>query len=277
MKKIFLLSVILLCLKAEIPKHSNELISVSIAPQAFLVQEITKNDSVNVILPANLNEHNFELKPNSMQKLEKSDIYFTIGLEFEKIFVDKFSQNFKKLTIINSQENIALLEDKEHGHTHFDPHTWLDPVLLKTMSLNIFKALSVKYPLNKAFYEQNLNKLLTKLDELNSKLSSLSKLKNKNFLVYHPSWSYFAKRYKLVQIPVEIEGKEPKAKDLQRLIKLIKEENIKTIFVQKNFPENAVQTLAKECNLEIQTINHLAYDFENELLKIAFTLEKDNE
>ncbi|EAI5316977.1 ABC transporter substrate-binding protein, partial [Campylobacter jejuni] len=124
---------------------SSNLVSVSIAPQAFFVKKIAASTlDVNVILPPNSNEHNFEFKPSTMKKLEKSDIYFTIGLEFEKVFTDKFKQNFSKLQVVNMQKNIALIqthdthehshEHEHHEHEHFDPHTWLDPILVQTMA-----------------------------------------------------------------------------------------------------------------------------------------------
>lgn len=253
---------------------SNSLVSVSIAPQAFFVKKIAADTlNVNVILPPNSDEHNFEFKPNIMKKLEKSDIYFTIGLEFEKVFIDKFKQNFPKLQVVNMQKNIALiqtLDEHEHSHEHFDPHTWLDPILVQTMALNIYNALIQKYPQNKNLYKQNLDQFLADLDSLNLQIASkLEKLKNREFVVYHPSWTYFAKRYNLTQIPIEILGKEPKSKDLQNLITLMKNKNLKVIFVQNGFPENAAKTLAKECDAKIYKIDHLSYDWKNELLKTA--------
>lgn len=279
MKKIILLCFSFLILQAE------PLISVSIAPQAFFVKKIAADTlNINVILPPNSNEHNFEFKPSVMQKLEKSDIYFTIGLEFEKIFIDKFKQNFPKLQIINMQKNIALIQThdeqkpthKHHKHEHLDPHTWLDPILVQTMALNIYNALIQKYPQNKNLYKQNLDQFLTELNNLNLQIASkLEKLKNKEFIVYHPSWTYFTRRYNLIQIPVEILGKEPKSKDLQKLIVLIKNKNIKIIFVQNGFPENAAKTLAKECDVKIYKIDHLSYEWENELLKTAEALSQN--
>ncbi|KQI33576.1 ABC transporter substrate-binding protein, partial [Campylobacter jejuni CVM 41900] len=102
-----------------------------------------------------------------MKKLEKSDIYFTIGLEFEKVFTDKFKQNFSKLQVVNMQKNIALIqthdthehshEHEHHEHEHFDPHTWLDPILVQTMALNIYDTLIQKYPQNENLYKENLD------------------------------------------------------------------------------------------------------------------------
>ncbi|EOW2705312.1 zinc ABC transporter substrate-binding protein [Campylobacter jejuni] len=288
MKKISLLilSLAILCntIFAKNLKNENintNLISVSIAPQAFFVKKIANDTlNINVLLPSNSNEHHFEFKPNTIKKLEQSDIYFTIGLEFEKVFIDKFKQNFPKLEIVNMQNNIPLIKTHEqHDHKHsyenenYDPHTWLDPILVQTMALNIYNALVEKYPQNKDLYKQNLNQFLSELDSLNLQIASkLEKLKNREFIVYHPSWTYFAKRYNLTQIPVEILGKEPKSKDLKNLITLIKNKNIKIIFVQNGFPENAAKTLAKECDAQIYKIDHLSYDWENELLKTAEAL-----
>ncbi|WP_346345236.1 metal ABC transporter solute-binding protein, Zn/Mn family [Campylobacter jejuni] len=273
MKNLFLFLLTCIVLQAK------PVVSVSIAPQAFFVKKIAANTlDVNVILPPNSNEHNFEFKPSTMKKLEKSDIYFTIGLEFEKVFTDKFKQNFSKLQVVNMQKNIALIQTHdthEHSHEHeehehFDPHTWLDPILVQTMALNIYDTLIQKYPQNENLYKENLDKFLAELNSLNLQIASkLEKLKNREFVVYHPSWTYFAKRYNLTQIPVEILGKEPKSKDLQKLITLMKNKNLKVIFVQNGFPENAAKTLAKECDAKIYKIDHLSYDWENELLKTA--------
>ncbi|EHZ1957243.1 zinc ABC transporter substrate-binding protein [Campylobacter coli] len=273
MKNLFLFLLTCIVLQAK------PVVSVSIAPQAFFVKKIAANTlDVNVILPPNSNEHNFEFKPSTMKKLEKSDIYFTIGLEFEKVFTDKFKQNFPKLQVVNMQKNIALIQTHdthEHSHEHeehehFDPHTWLDPILVQTMALNIYYTLIQKYPQNENLYKENLDKFLAELNSLNLQIASkLEKLKNREFVVYHPSWTYFAKRYNLTQIPVEILGKEPKSKDLQKLITLMKNKNLKVIFVQNGFPENAAKTLAKECDAKIYKIDHLSYDWENELLKTA--------
>ena len=72
-----------------------------------------------------------------------------------------------------------------------------------------------------------------------------------------------------MQIPVEIEGKEPKTKDLQRLISVAKKEKIKTIFVQKGFSQNAAKSLAKELKASVVELNHLSDDYSKNLLEIA--------
>ncbi|EAI3763927.1 ABC transporter substrate-binding protein [Campylobacter coli] len=276
MKKIFLLFIFLglfnsfLHAKTLQPNENPNppLISVSIAPQAFFVKKIA-GDTLNINI-LSTNTHRPKSKSNSMKKLEKSELYFIIGLEFEKNLTDKLEQKFPKVKIIDMQKDIPLAKTSSSNSKEIDPFTWLDPILVQSIALNTYNALVQKYPQNKSLYKHNLDKFLTELDVLNLQISSkLQKVKNKELIAYHPAWSYFAKRYDLVQNHVEFLGKKLKSKDIKNLGALIKEKNIKVIFVQTRFPEKTAKTLEKEYNVKIYKIDYLSYDWENELLKTA--------
>ena len=277
MKKIFLLFIFLglfnsfLCAKTLQPSENLNLplISVSIAPQAFFVKKIA-GDTLNINI-LSTNTHKPKSKSNPMKKLEKSELYFTIGLEFEKKLTDKLEQKFPKVKIIDMQKDTPLAKaSSSDSEEILDPFTWLDPILVQNIALNTYNALVQKYPQNKSLYKHNLDKFLTELDVLNLQISSkLQKVKNKEFITYQPAWSYFAKRYDLVQNHVEFLGKKLKNKDIKNLGALIKEKNIKVIFVQTRFPEKTAKTLEKEYNVKIYKIDYLSYDWENELLKTA--------
>lgn len=277
MKKIFLLFIFLglfnsfLCAKTLQPSENLNLplISVSIAPQAFFVKKIA-GDTLNINI-LSTNTHKPKSKSNPMKKLEKSELYFTIGLEFEKKLTDKLEQKFPKVKIIDMQKDTPLAKTSSSNSKEIlDPFTWLDPILVQNIALNTYNALVEKYPQNKSLYKHNLDKFLTELDVLNLQISSkLQKVKNKVFITYHPAWSYFAKRYDLVQNHIEFLGKKLKSKDIKNLGALIKEKNIKVIFVQTRFPEKTAKTLEKEYNVKIYKIDYLSYDWENELLKTA--------
>lgn len=262
------------------------IISVSIPPQAFFVEKIAKDSvEINILIPPNSDEHTMEFKPRALKKLEQSKIYFLADLELEKILGEKFKSVLKNVKIVNINEGIHLLKgghDYEHEHEHDhdghhaeeehdeynDPHVWLDPILVKKLAQNITQALVQSFPKNKEIYEANLANFLKELDQMDAQIAEkLKNIKRNEFIVYHPSWAYLAKRYNLVQIPVEIDGKEPKSKDLQNLIKFAKEKDIRVIFVQPGFPENSAKVLAKELNAQVVSINHLARNWDEELLK----------
>lgn len=271
--------ILCLCLLASAFATAKPIVSVSIAPQSYFVQKIAADSiEINELISPNTNEHNIDFKPSVMAKLEKSDLYFTIGLEFERVMLEKFKDLAKNLQVVDTRDNIELIhaehshEEDHHDHDDegFDPHIWLDPLLVKIQAKTIAKALSEKYPQNAKLYEANLTQFEKELDELHKQIQVLLEpKKHSKFVVYHPSWAYFAARYDLIQIPVEIEGKEPKIKDLQALIDLAKKEKIDTIFVQKGFPQDVAKTLAKECNAKVEEIDHLARSWSDELLKSA--------
>lgn len=267
-------------------KDEKPLVSVSIPPQAYFVRQIAADTlKVNVLIPSGTDEHNFDFKPSVMKELENSDIYFGIGLELEKVVINRFTNLAKNLHFVDTGASLRTHSYDLHAHHHDDdlhekkrahnedPHIWLDPLLVKIQAELIASKLIATYPQNKALYEANLAKFKAELDALNAQIASLlAHKKGKKFIVYHPSWGYFAARYHLVQIPVEFEGKEPKPKDLQKLIRTAKQEKIRTIFIQKGFPQAMAKNLAKELNANVVEINHLSEDWHNELLKSAKNL-----
>lgn len=142
--------------------------------------------------------------------------------------------------------------------------------MVKVQAKNIAAALSEKYPENKALFEANLAKFEAQLGELDGFIkSTLANVKNREFIVYHPSWGYFAKRYDLEQIAIEVDGKEPKPAELKELIEEAKEHGVKVIFVAPQFSKKAAQTIAKESGASVVEIDQLPLDWDAELRKTA--------
>ena len=88
-------------------------------------------------------------------------------------------------------------------------------------------------------------------------------------MVFHPSWGYFAKRYDLEQISIEIQGKEPKPNELVELVKDAKVHNIKIIFVSPQFSQKSAKTIAQNIGGNVVDIDSLSENWANDLLKTA--------
>ena len=88
----------------------------------------------------------------------------------------------------------------------------------------------------------------------------------RTFIVFHPSYGYLARDYGLNQVAVEMHGKEPKPRDLQKLVHEAKEHQVKTVFVQPQFSRRSAESLSREIQAKIVSIDPLAFDFEKELL-----------
>jgi len=273
-------------------------VTVSIVPQKYFVEKIAKDKvDVNLMVKPGFSPATYEPKVSQMKKLTKSDIYFSIGVPFEKVWLKKFENANENMEIIDTTKGIKKLAmakhthgEKEHGHeehghedhghddnkkdkhehTGLDPHVWLDPVLVKTQAKNILDALIKHDSKNSEFYTNNYNTFVKELDELNHEIHEiLEPYEHKEFMVFHPSWGYFAKRYHLEQLSIEVEGKEPKPNELVEIINDAKKHDIRIVFVAPQFSQNSAKTISKSLNCTVVVINPLSENWDKELLKTA--------
>ncbi len=261
-------------------------VTVSILPQKYFVQKIG-GDLVDIsvmVLPGS-SPATYEPKPKQMVKLTESKIYFAIGVFFEEVWLKKFAGANPEMRIIATQNGIEkipmkrhLHDDKERNHEKAvaragikDPHIWLSPPLMMLQARNILNALMRVDPANRKIYESNYKSFVTELVDLDLKISDLfaDAGQGTRFMVYHPAWGYFAKAYDLIQIPVEMEGKNPTPKGLQQLIRNAKKDGIKVVFVQPQFSTKSAQTIAKAIGGRVIFADPLAFDWAKNLLLVA--------
>jgi zinc transport system substrate-binding protein len=177
------------------------------------------------------------------------------------------------------EEHEADEDNHTHSHTHAagakDPHIWTSPQEAKIMVNNIYAGLVQVDPDNKDLYMQNRDAYLAELDAADAMIKeTLAGKEGRSFIVYHPSWGYFADAYGLNEVSVEIEGKEPSAKDMQRLIDTAKEKNITVIFVQPGFSATSAKAIASEINAEVVAVDPLAKDYIDNLAKVSEAFAK---
>ena len=134
------------------------------------------------------------------------------------------------------------------------------------MAKNILKALQDQDPSSSQIYNDNYKAFVREIENLDAELKSLfADKKGMKFMVFHPAWGYFAKAYDLVQVPIEVEGKEPKPAQLNELIKLAKKEKITVIFAQPQFSARSAETIAKEIGGKVVMADDLAADWAENL------------
>jgi len=262
---------------------------VSILPEQTFVKAIG-GDKVNVSLmvqPGN-SPHTYEPKPSQMIEITKADLYFAIDVEFEKVWLPKFKDLNPKMQIIDLADNITKIQmqqahDKhehhdEHAQEGADPHIWTAPANVKIITQNIYNALVKKDPDNTEYYKRNLEIFLASIDETDRHISHIlsSLTDTRRFMVFHPSWGYFAKAYNLEQITVEVEGKEPKPKALINLLKEAKEEKVKAIFTQPEFSDTVAKIIAKELQIPVVKVSPLAPNWSENLINIANAIAGKN-
>jgi zinc transport system substrate-binding protein len=272
-------------------------IMVSIPPQKYFVEKIGgEYVNVSVLLPPETSPHFFEPKPARMIELGKADMYMAIGVEYEKHLLPRIRSMHPGLSIIQTDHGIKKIFMESHGHAHDhspgdshehehehhggkDPHIWLSPELVMIQAENIYNALASAFPESKKYFQDNYNSFTRELQDLDEEIRNIFSQMNPGtkFMVFHPAWGYFAKAYDLIQVPVEMEGKEPRAADLKHLIDTARDENIKVVFVSPQFSRRSAQVIAESIGGEIVSIDPLAEDWKQNMRKMAEKFRLANE
>lgn len=284
---IFILAFPLGCVNQKINSNNRIIVYASIPPQKEMIEAIG-GEKVNVIILVSQGSdpHNAELKPNQLIELSKADVYFMIGsgIEFEIRYMDKIKDLNKKMLIVDSSKGIELIEVKSKKYSNEneaeikgekDPHIWTSLKNGKTMIQNIYEGLVLVDPENKEYYLKNRDIYLNRLEETDNFIKGeLRTLENRSFIIFHPSWGYFANDYNLTQIAIEIEGKEPTLQSIVSIIEDAKRNDLKTIFISPGFSSKAAEIISKEIGGKIEVIDPLAENYIENLKITAIKIKK---
>lgn len=286
---------------------------VSIPPQKFFAERIGgERVRVHIMVPPGASPHTYEPRPQQMVSISRADLYFTIGVEFETVWMKKLATANPAMTIVRTQAGIPKIpisghhdhdrdEHAHEGHDHhdhethghdgngdeenhhdnhahengLDPHIWLSPPLVKQQAAAILRALQQADSEGREGYQQRYDRFVREIDTLDQELRALfSEQQETRFLVFHPSWGYFAKAYGLQQIAIESEGKAPKPAQLKRIIETMRELGIRVIFVQPQFSARSAELIARSVDGEVVFVDPLA---ENWLANMRAVADKFKE
>jgi zinc transport system substrate-binding protein len=285
MNKIHLLFILLSTLSFSCSRSDkntgDKTITVSIAPFKYFVDEISGGDfKVNVMVPAGSNPHVYEPFPGQISRLRKSVAYISDGyLGFEKTWLDKFYETNKSMKKLSLGEKIIPLK------THFrhvgeqtesaDPHFWVAPKCAMIIASSVRDLLINLYPSGKQKYETNYRNLLIKIEKTDSLAQKLfSDVNSRSFMIFHPNLGYLARDYGLEEISVEYEGKEPPPSRMKELIDKARANNLKTIFVQKEYDKKHAKAIADEIHADIKIIDPLSENWIKSTTDIIIALNE---
>jgi zinc transport system substrate-binding protein len=258
---------------------------VSIQPQKTFVQAIGgEHVSVDVLVRPGQSPATYEPTAKQLVALGEADVYFTIGVPFEKTLMAKIQRMFPYLNVVNTIEGIALraMDDGHHHHDHeagghdhggSDPHTWLDPKLVAVQARHIADALKQIDPSHAEAYEQNFRQVTARLNQLDSELAEILKpCKGRRLYVFHPAFGYLADAYGLHQVAIEVEGKSPTGRALTATIEQAKQDGANVIFVQPEFSQQAAKKIAQAIDGQVLPLDPLAADYFRNMRQMARTI-----
>ncbi len=259
---------------------------VSILPQKTFVEKIGGDRvRVSVLVEPGGNPHTYEPKPRQMAALSTAKIFFAIGVTFEEAWLEKIAGLNKDMRIVHTEEGIERRRmvdhpraeiSPDHDHASGDPHVWLSPPLVMLQARNILQALTKVDPAGRDRYEKNYKVFIDEIVDLDADLMATFAQSgvSRTFMVFHPSWGYFAAAYGLKQVAVETEGKEPKPQALRDVVEFARKRNIAVIFVQPQFSRKGADVIAREIGAQVVVADPLAEDWAQNLRAVAGRFKK---
>lgn len=264
-------------------------VAVSVLPEKYFVEQIGgDNVKVDVIVPPGSEPETYAVKAEQMKNLAQADVYFTMDVPFERAWLPRIASNAPQMRIVPLNQRICRREWPagvgENAHNpnpqqgkdcvpvNPDPHTWMSPDLVRIMAGTIRDTLIQQDPDNAAQYRENYRNFVAHVDNIDLEiLDALKGIKTHQFMVFHPAFGYFARAYGLQQLPIQMHGTNPTPKQLADIISLAKQEDIKVIFVQPQFSERAAQTIADQVGAELVSVDPLAENWGENMVKVAQT------
>lgn len=205
--------------------------------------------------------HDYSLQVSQVRAVEQARLIVISGAGLED-FMDDLLQGRQ---VIDASQGISLLESC-HDHTHeheghhheHDAHIWLSPVNAMAMVENIFTGLCAQFPENREVFEENRNTLLLQLQDLqNYAETQLRDLSSRELITFHDGFSYLAQAFDL-QILAAVEeesGAETSAKELIRLIELVQQHDLGSIFTEQNGSTASAAIISRETGARTFTLD----------------------
>ena len=213
--------------------------------------------SVTTLVGPDQDAHVFEPRPSDVKAVAQARVFVVNGLGFEG-WLNRLqrSAGFKGTTIVAAEGVRARkMEDEDHpGRTVTDPHAWQDPSNVKIYVRNIARGLSELDPEHAAEYQSNGTAYAAQLDALDAwareQYQSIPTEKRR-LITSHDAFGYHAAHYGvqfLAPQGVSTES-EPSAKEVARLIKQIKRDKIKAVFMENMSNPKLLAQLARDAGV----------------------------
>jgi len=249
----------------------------------FVSQVGGDNINLTVLMPAEVDPHNYDPSPQDAGKIADADLVFYTGLRYEPSALVKLLENSACSSEVLAEvgENVFPIEFKEEGHDDhdeeghddhdeeghddheghdhgaYDPHFWFDPNRVSYAAEYIESKLVEFDPSNASDYETAGKAYVTELKGLVSQVSELISTipsQNRKLITTHESLGYLEAKFGLevlsTIIPSVDSANEISPSQLVGVIDVIENNNVKVIFIEAEAPSVYADTIVAETGIK---------------------------
>jgi zinc/manganese transport system substrate-binding protein len=210
---------------------------------------------VTTLVGPDADAHSFEPKPADARAVLKARLFVINGLNFEP-WAEKLAKSaaYQGAMVVASRGVKPLqMEDAgdDHGHHDADPHAWQNPEHVLQYVQNIAAGLAKVDPAGASSYQANAARygaLLKGFDaQARAQFAAVPKAKRK-VITSHDAFGYFAAHYQIQFLAPEGVNADatPSAKHVAGLIRQMKREKIRAIFVENMSNPKLIAQLSKD-------------------------------
>lgn len=252
----------------------SELVVVtSVYPLYLAAAQVARG--VNGVSVRNLTEnitgclHDYQLTTANMKTLERADAFIINGAGLED-YLETIARDLPDLQIIEAAEGIALTDE--------NPHVWVSISLMMQQVENITREMIELDPANREGFVKNAEDYLARLDTLRREMHvSIDPLAQRKIITVHEAFPYFASEFNL-EIAGVIEREpdsEPSAAEMAATIDLIKEQQVRAVFAEPQYPSDTAAQIAAEAGARFYTLDPVASGDLNNLDGYLEAMEKN--
>jgi zinc transport system substrate-binding protein len=209
-------------------------------------------DRVEVVnlTPPGVEPHDLELAPDDLVSITTADVVLLVGGGFQPAVEDAAAQA--------SGQKV----DVTRGFTHLpgppeDPHVWLDPQQYRAIVSRVAEAMATAAPQDASGFRANAEAFRRELAALDLRFEEgLATCRRRTVVVNHAAFGYLADAYRLDQ--VAISGVSPEAEPdpnrLAELARLVRENDVTTIFTEELVSPEVAEVLASEAGVRTRVL-----------------------
>jgi zinc transport system substrate-binding protein len=240
----------------------------SIKPLQMLVDAIAvPTVESQLLLPATVSPHLFQLRPSDRQRLASADLVVWVGPQLEYFLSSTLAQAPAERSLpLYTLEGLSYVDDP-HSHTHGsdrqnnDPHLWLNPNNAIIIAQAIAERLAVIDPTNAAAYRRNLQTFRREIEQLDKNIAlKFADLPRANYIVLHDAYGHFTRRYGVPPAAVIMPNPDRPIGARHRLTleKVLAAQSIDCLFLEPQLQSPIVDTLLDSDTITIAELDPLA-------------------
>jgi zinc/manganese transport system substrate-binding protein len=207
--------------------------------------------------------HSFKPRTEDVAAVVGAKVYFVSGMGLEGYLPELRSILSADIRIVEVGGMLPALhgvcehEEHEHDHDHeLDPHWWHSVDLFRRATSLVAGELSKELPSERQAFEANAAAYRTQLDELEKWLKrEVLKIPkdHRKLATAHSAFQYFCKAYGFESFAVQGVNREqmPSAKELSKLMKSLKNENVFAIFPERESNPKILTSLTRDTSIKL--------------------------